>query len=98
SMEKNPDTDILIVGHTDGVGSDSYNMDLSQRRAKSVKSLVVADGVKGSRLRTEGRGKTEPIGDNATSAGRAQNRRVEIVIVANDKMKADAQKQTDGNG
>lgn len=93
SMENNPDTDILIVGHTDNVGADAYNMDLSQRRAQSVKSLIIADGVSGSRLKTEGRGETEPIGDNTTAAGRAQNRRVEIVIVANEKMKQEAKSQ-----
>lgn len=95
SMENNPDTDILIVGHTDNVGSESYNMDLSKRRAQSVKSLLVNDGVSGSRLKTDGRGKSEPIADNGSAEGRAQNRRVEIVIVANDKMKDEA--KTQGN-
>lgn len=94
SMENNPDTDILIVGHTDNVGSESYNIDLSKRRAQSVKSLLVADGVNGSRLKTDGRGKGEPIADNGSAEGRAQNRRVEIVIVANDKMKEDAKTQS----
>lgn len=93
SMENNPDTDILIVGHTDNVGADAYNMDLSQRRAQAVKSLIITDGVGSSRLKTEGRGETEPIGDNTSASGRAQNRRVEIVIVANDKMKEEAKSQ-----
>lgn len=90
SMQKNPDTNIMVVGYTDNTGSDTYNMNLSVRRAAAVKSSIVANGVSGSRLTTQGKGETEPIADNSTEAGRTQNRRVEIVIVANDKMKADA--------
>jgi outer membrane protein OmpA-like peptidoglycan-associated protein len=90
SLQKNANTNILIVGHTDNTGSDSHNMDLSIRRAASVKSYIVADNVSASRLTTSGKGEAEPIADNTTTAGRAQNRRVEIVIVANDQMKQQA--------
>jgi outer membrane protein OmpA-like peptidoglycan-associated protein len=94
SLQNNPQTNITIIGHTDNTGSDSHNMDLSIRRAEAVRSLIVADNVNGARLTTIGKGPSEPIADNATVAGRAQNRRVEIAIVANDQMKKQA---TQGN-
>lgn len=90
SLQKNQNTNILIVGHTDDTGSDSHNMDLSVRRAEAVKSYIVGDNVSSSRLTVSGKGESEPIADNTTVAGRAQNRRVEIVIVANDQMKQQA--------
>jgi outer membrane protein OmpA-like peptidoglycan-associated protein len=65
-------------------------MDLSVRRAASVRSYLINGGVDGSRLSTQGKGETEPIALNSTADGRAQNRRVEIVIVANDQMKQQA--------
>jgi outer membrane protein OmpA-like peptidoglycan-associated protein len=90
SLQNNPQTNILVVGHTDSTGTASHNMDLSIRRAGAVKSYLAAAGVDGSRLSTEGKGETEPIADNRTPEGRAQNRRVEIVIIANDQMKQQA--------
>lgn len=90
SLQNNPQTNILIVGHTDDTGTDSFNMDLSVRRAQAVKSFIVANNVSPSRLSTEGRGETEPIADNTTENGRAQNRRVELAIVANDQLKTQA--------
>ena len=93
SLEKNSMTNILIIGHTDNTGTDEHNMDLSVRRAQSVKSYLIAGGVDGSRLSTQGKGEGEPIADNGTTTGRAQNRRVEIVIVANDQMKNQAKQQ-----
>lgn len=90
SLKKNPMTNILIIGHTDDTGSDTHNMDLSVRRAESVKSYLVNGGVNGSRLSTQGKGESEPIADNSTADGRAQNRRVELVIVANEQMKDQA--------
>ena len=90
SLQNNPETNILIVGHTDNTGSDAHNMDLSIQRAQAVKSVIIGDNVSGSRLSIQGKGETEPIGDNNTVAGRAQNRRVEIVIVANEQMKNQA--------
>mgnify|MGYP001765702603 FL=1 len=71
---------IEIVGHTDNTGSHSYNMSLSQRRAQSVASYLIAQGVDGSRLSTRGAGPDQPIASNATPDGRAQNRRVEVTL------------------
>lgn len=90
SLKNNAETNILIVGHTDDTGSDQHNMDLSVRRAESVKSFIAGQNVSSARLTTTGKGEGEPIADNTTVDGRAQNRRVEIVIVANEQMKKDA--------
>lgn len=93
SLAKNPETDILIIGHTDNTGDGDNNVDLSVRRAAAVKSYLVSNEVKASRLKIDGRGSTEPIADNNTASGRALNRRVEIVIVANSKMKSQAESE-----
>lgn len=77
---KYPQTVIRVEGHTDSTGSDTYNMDLSQRRADSVKNLFVQRGVSVSRIETMAFGESMPIADNSTEAGRAMNRRVEIKI------------------
>lgn len=90
SLKNNPETNILIVGHTDNTGTAAHNMDLSVRRAEAVKAYATAAGVSPSRLTTSGKGDNEPIADNTTADGRTQNRRVEIVIVANDQMKDQA--------
>jgi outer membrane protein OmpA-like peptidoglycan-associated protein len=90
SLVNNPQTNILIVGHTDNTGTDAHNMDLSVRRAEAVKAFIAAGNVASSRLTTSGKGESEPIADNTTVDGRAQNRRVEIVIVANEQMKSQA--------
>jgi outer membrane protein OmpA-like peptidoglycan-associated protein len=90
SLQNNPETNITIVGHTDNTGTDAHNMELSIQRADAVKSFIAADNVASSRLQTTGKGESEPIADNTTAAGRAQNRRVEIVIVANSTMKNQA--------
>lgn len=93
SLTKNPETDILIIGHTDKSGDGDNNVDLSVRRAAAVKSYLVSNEVKASRLKIDGRGSTEPIADNNTASGRALNRRVEIVIMANSKMKKQAESE-----
>ena len=84
SLEKYPNSDILIVGHTDSVGTEAYNNDLSQRRALAAQSYLQSLGVPASRLQATGRGESEPIQSNDTDAGRAQNRRVEIAIYASE--------------
>ena len=83
SLNKYPNTDLLIVGHTDAVGTSTYNQQLSERRAATASSFLVAQGVSSARLRAVGRGETEPVADNNTEVGRQSNRRVEIAIVAN---------------
>src|SRR5690606_38876694 len=93
NLNENPDTDILVIGHTDNKGTDQYNQGLSERRAKAVKSYAVSQGLAGRRVKTEGKSFHEPIAENDTEAGRAQNRRVEIVIVANNKMQKEAQRE-----
>lgn len=80
AMNQYPDTVARIEGHTDSVGSESYNMDLSNRRASAVRDLLVQRGVASTRLETIGFGETMPIASNDTEAGRLQNRRVEIKI------------------
>lgn len=87
SLEKYKGTDVLIVGHTDATGSDAYNQGLSERRAASAARFLTTQGVANTRLRTTGRGESEPIASNSDESGRSQNRRVEIVIVANDELK-----------
>lgn len=78
SLEANPDVSILITGHTDNVGTDSYNQDLSMRRANSVKTWLVNKGISSSRIKVAGMGESEPIASNETPDGRAQNRRIEM--------------------
>lgn len=88
-----PDTDILVVGFTDSKGSDAYNQTLSEKRSASVVAYLKSKGIKSTRLSSTGQGETNPRGDNETDAGRAQNRRVEFGITANEKMVEDAQNQ-----
>lgn len=82
SLEKYPKTDLLIVGHTDSQGSDAYNMGLSERRATSTANYLASQGVERARLRTQGRGETEPVTDNSSEVEQARNRRVEVAIYA----------------
>lgn len=77
-----PQTTIDVFGHTDAVGSDAYNQQLSERRAQTVANIFAQNGIQSARLYTRGFGKTMPIADNSTDYGRAQNRRVEVFISA----------------
>ncbi|MGC1175640.1 outer membrane protein OmpA [Polaromonas sp.] len=72
---------IIAVGHTDAVGSDTYNQKLSVRRSEAVKAYLVSKGIEKNRVYTEGKGEKQPVADNKTSEGRAKNRRVEIEVV-----------------
>ena len=85
SLRDYPETEVLIVGHTDSQGADDYNLRLSNRRAESARQFLVAQGINGARIRTEGRGESEPVADNSSDAGRAQNRRVEVAIFASEQ-------------
>lgn len=93
SLLNNPDTDVQIYGHTDSTGSDAINNPLSQRRAESVYNYLVSKGVSGLRMAAEGFGSSQPVADNNTVEGRAQNRRVEVYILPNAKMIKEAQEQ-----
>lgn len=92
-----PDTDILIVGHTDNVGSAAYNKPLSQQRARAVRDYLVSKGVNTNRINVSGVGFDEPRYSNDTAEGRAGNRRVEFAITANEKMIRDAETESQGN-
>lgn len=92
-LNKYPDTNIEIQGHTDSKGTDEYNMGLSNRRASSVSTYLASNGINSSRLSTKGYGESAPKYSNDTPDGQAQNRRVEFLITANEKMKKEAQKE-----
>jgi len=80
SLQRYPDTNVEIVGHTDNTGEAAFNFDLSTRRAGAVAAVLVDGGVEGRRITATGRGEDEPVASNLTEEGRAQNRRVEVVI------------------
>ncbi|MDD2584790.1 MAG: OmpA family protein [Bacteroidales bacterium] len=86
SLLDNPDTDLVIYGHTDNTGSKEVNQRISDQRAMSVRNYLVNKGVGASRLTTKGMAYDQPVADNSTAAGRAQNRRVEVYISANQEM------------
>ena len=93
SLDKYPNTELLIVGHTDSDGPDSYNWNLSERRATSAADYLATQGVARARLRTAGRGETEPVATNDTDAGRQQNRRVEVAIFASEAYRNQLKRQ-----
>ena len=76
---------IIAIGHTDSIGSDAYNQALSVRRAEAVKAYLVTKGVAANRITASGKGKSNPVADNRTAAGRAQNRRVDVEIIGSKK-------------
>jgi outer membrane protein OmpA-like peptidoglycan-associated protein len=92
-LNRYPDTDITVIGHTDSKGTDAYNQGLSERRANAVISYLRTHNIKSTRLNAKGMGESDPIATNDTEEGRARNRRVEFVITANEKMKAEAQRE-----
>jgi outer membrane protein OmpA-like peptidoglycan-associated protein len=83
SLGKYPNTNLLIVGHTDAVGTSQYNQALSERRARAAADYLTTHGVNSARVNSVGRGETEPLAANDTEGGRQLNRRVEIAIFAN---------------
>jgi outer membrane protein OmpA-like peptidoglycan-associated protein len=93
-LNKYEDTNILLAGHTDSTGSDEYNLELSRRRAQSVANYLATQNVNSTRFTTQGYGKSDPIASNDTAEGRSQNRRVEVAIWANEKLKKVAKEKT----
>ena len=91
-LQKYPDTNVLIEGHTDASGTDAINLPLSERRAQAVANATIATGVDRARVTTKGLGSADPVGDNSTAEGKQANRRVEVAIFANEKMKKAAEK------
>ena len=89
-----PDTNIEVQGHTDSKGSAAYNQDLSERRANTVSAYLDGKNIKVGRLSIKGFGESAPKYENTTAEGRTENRRVEFLITANEKMKAEAAKTT----
>jgi len=92
-LNEYPDTDLIIEGHTDSDGTEAYNQTLSERRANSVKVFLVKNNVTGARLTTVGYGEMQPIADNATAEGKQMNRRVHIIVTANDELRERAEAQ-----
>ena len=86
SLKNSPDTDVTIYGHTDNTGTRAVNERISKERADAVANFLVGQGISRSRIKTEGLAFDQPIADNSTAEGRAQNRRVEVYITANNDM------------
>jgi outer membrane protein OmpA-like peptidoglycan-associated protein len=95
SLTRYPKSDLMIVGHTDEVGTESYNLDLSRRRANAASAYLRSQGVSRN-IRALGRGENEPIASNDTEEGRQLNRRVEVAIYAGDAMRREAEQQAGG--
>jgi outer membrane protein OmpA-like peptidoglycan-associated protein len=97
SLEDYPNTDVLVVGHTDATGSDSYNQNLSERRAASARAFLVSEGVPSTRVTAEGRGETEPVASNEDETGRSLNRRVEVAIFASEEYREELEARYGGD-
>ena len=93
SLKNNQETNVVISGHTDNTGNDAINDPLSEKRADAVANFLKSKGVAGGRMTTIGAGSRQPVATNETAEGRQQNRRVEVVIVANDKMVKNAKQE-----
>jgi outer membrane protein OmpA-like peptidoglycan-associated protein len=86
SLEEYEGTDVLVVGHTDSTGEDSYNQSLSERRSDAARNFLVGAGLDAGRVTAMGRGEMEPLDTNDTESGRQENRRVEVAIFASEEM------------
>jgi outer membrane protein OmpA-like peptidoglycan-associated protein len=93
-LDKYPDTNIEIQGHTDNTGTDEYNQGLSERRANAVAAYIRSNNIKRKRVTIKGYGESAPKYSNDTEDGRSNNRRVDFLITANEKMVKDAKKQS----
>ena len=80
TLKQHPNVQVYVDGHTDSVGSDAYNMALGERRARTVASALADEGISPSRMTTRSFGEQKPVASNETAAGRAENRRVEVVV------------------
>jgi outer membrane protein OmpA-like peptidoglycan-associated protein len=96
SLEKYPDSDLLILGHTDSVGTAEYNKDLSVRRADAAAEYLISQGLRRTRVGTGGLGEEEPLFSNDAESGRRQNRRVEVAIYASEKLREEARRKAGG--
>lgn len=95
-LQKYEDTNILLEGHTDDTGTEEYNLELSRLRSQSVWNFLVNGGVNAARFTIMGYGESQPIADNMTEEGKALNRRVEVAIYANEKLKKIAMEKAEG--
>ena len=86
SLEDYPGTNVMVVGHTDSSGADSYNQALSERRAEAARTYLIQQGLETDRVLAQGLGETEPVASEATAAGAQENRRVEVAIYASEEM------------
>jgi outer membrane protein OmpA-like peptidoglycan-associated protein len=93
SLDKYDGSNLLIVGHTDDVGSFDYNQDLSVRRADAARRYLISRNVDPNRIDTQGRGESEPVASNASESGRARNRRVEVAIYASEAWRDQAKRE-----
>ena len=92
TLQKYKDTEVLIEGHTDATGTDGYNQSLSERRAAAVRKYTAMRGVTPGRITSQGYGESQPVAENTSVSGKQANRRVEIAIYANEKLKKAAEK------
>ena len=97
TLNKVDPVDVRIEGHTDSIGSDAYNMKLSDRRANAVRDYLIGRGINGARLSTDGKGESQPVAPNDTDAGRYQNRRVEFHVVGDGRVSMNADYSGDSN-
>ena len=95
-LAKYEDTEILLEGHTDATGTEEHNLDLSRARSQSVANFLAGQNVNATRFTIMGYGEMQPIASNETVGGRQENRRVEVAIYANDKLKKAAENKTQG--
>lgn len=97
-LVKYEDTDLIVEGHTDADGTETYNQTLSEQRANSVKGYLVGHSVAGARMTTVGHGEMQPIASNETPEGKQANRRVHVIIMANEELKKKAEEQAAQQG
>ncbi|HJU75744.1 MAG TPA: OmpA family protein [Gemmatimonadaceae bacterium] len=97
SLDQYPKSNLLIVGHTDSVGTHAYNEDLSRRRSQAAANYLASEGVARSRLQTMGLGETEPVQSGNTEAAMSKNRRVEVAIYASPELVAEARRKAGGS-